>query len=275
MSARRWILLASAAALVPLTARRAHALRDPSSLSAGGSFGANDGHVTCGPDVRVRHASGGLHYQRVFEGDPTHAPGEGAAIDLRAGGGSTKLVDVDTQNDDAEVQTKALALKNGELGRAHYLGAAQFSAGWDWGNFSLLGGLGYYGIASSENGNAFHAKYLPLPALHMRIGKPKGLGLELGAGAPPIAGLTRFYSIYALGKYGFKEGGEVGVGLLVLGVGDFDNRGGVLFKGGFPLTDWMSVGGYGLVDSTTRSHFDSTLNWTAGGHVTFVLDGMD
>jgi hypothetical protein len=269
MSPRRVVLLAAMALLLVLVTRRAHANRDPSELSFGGSAGAHDAHFACAPDVRVRHASAGFVYRRTFE-EEGGDPGEGPTIDARAGFGFTAITDVDKQDVDA----KARQLYQDENGKGHFLATAQVSGGWDWGIIAMQGGLGYFGMADVRDDVAFRSRYYPLPALEARFGKKKGFSIFTGAGAAPIPGLTRWYSLYAVGQYRFKEGGEIGAGLLFVPASQLDRRSGVLFKGSIPITPWLSLGGFGLIDANDKSHL-AGLNWTVGGAATFILDGED
>jgi len=269
MIGRRPLLVAACALLVALAARRARAL-DPSELSIGGSTGAHDAHITCGPDVRVRHASGGVQYERLFEEEP--GANRGASLDVRAGIGTTTITGVSGETND---QT-ATSLSTNETGRTHVLATGQALLGWDWRTFALRGGVGYFGLSGASDDNTrFVTKYYPLPALDMRIGKrTEGFRGNLGVGAPPVPGLARWYSLYAIAGYRFKEGGDVGVGLLATFGGTFDQRSGIFFQGGVPVTSWMQVGGFGLIDADDKSKL-SGFNWTGGLSARFTLDGQD
>ena len=276
MIGRRPLLVATCGVLVALAARRAHAL-DPSDLSIGGSTGAHDAHITCGPDVRVRHASGGVQYERLFEQVP--GEGRGTSIDVRAGIGTTAITGV---SDEAEPSTPsttpstASTLYKNENGRIHVLATGQALAGWDWRTFALRGGVGYFGLSGLTNDNAqFQQKYYPLPAIDMRIGRrTSGFRGNLGVGAPPIAGLARWYSLYGIAAYRFKEGGDVGLGLLTTFGGTLDQRSGFLFHGSVPVTDWMQFGGFGMIDTDDHSKLTG-FNWTGGLSARFILDGTD
>jgi hypothetical protein len=253
-----------------LVVRRAHASAGPSDLEVGGSTGAEDVHLSCGPDVRVAHASGGIHYERVFppEGGPE---GRGILMDVRAGVGTTTIVAASAADpSDGPVVSRAAAIMDHEGNRRHVLATTQATVGFDWYSFAMTGGVGYFGISEVVDGSRFRARYLPLPALDMRVGKRTGFSANLGVGAPPVAGLARWYSAYGLGQYRFREGGEVGVGL-VSTFGELDQRTGVLFKGSAPITTWMSVGGFGLVGGDNQSK-TSSLGWTAGVSVSFKID---
>ncbi|MBI2388291.1 MAG: hypothetical protein HYV09_01630 [Deltaproteobacteria bacterium] len=266
---RRPLLFTACGLLTALAARRVHALSDPSELSVGGSTGAHDAHITCGPDVRVRHASGGVHYERVFEDQP--GSDRGMSLDVRAGVGSTTITGVSDYGTD---QT-ATALANNERDRTRVLATGQVLAGWDWRTFALRGGLGYFGLSTlSDDNRRFETKYYPLPALDMRIGRRSGFRGNLGAGAPPIVGMTRWYSLYGLAAYRFKEGGEVGTGLIASFGGTLDQRVGWVFQGSVPITEWMHVGGFGMIDADDKSKL-SGFNWTAGAGVRFLLDSAD
>jgi hypothetical protein len=266
MSARRIWLFSGAVLLTALAARRAHANRDPSELSVGGSTGGHDAHITCGPDVRVRHASGGVHYERLFESEP--GSGKGLTVDFRGGVGTTVVTNVsDTDN-----SSKARALYDNEQGRTHVLATAQVVAGWDWRTFALRGGVGYFGLSALNDGDdRFKTKYYPLPALDMRIGRRSGWRGNLGLGAPPVPGLARWYSLYGIVAYRFKEGGEIGAGPIATFGGTLDQRTGVFFTGMFPITESLHVGGFAMVGSDEYSKFNG-FNWTAGGAVRLVFD---
>ncbi len=270
-SARRLVLSAAVAGLAGLVARRAHANASPSELEVGGSTGAETAHLSCGPDVRVAHASGGMHYERVFPAEDG-PDGRGLLMDVRAGVGATTITSV-TPPDGAEasVVTQAGNLEKYELGRHHVLATAQASFGFDWYSFAMTGGVGYFGLSEMVDGVHFRARYLPLPALDMRVGKRVGLSGNFGVGAPPVAGLARWYSAYGLAQYRFREGGEVGVGLTATFGGELDQRAGVLFKGTVPVTRWLSVGGFGLVGGDDQSK-PSSLGWTAGASASFKID---
>lgn len=275
MIGRRPLLVAACGVLTALAARRAHAL-DPSDLSIGGSTGAHDAHITCGPDVRVRHASGGVQYERLFEDAP--GSNKGASFDVRAGVGSTTITGVSGVSADETSMSASTAesLNRNENGRTHVLATGQALLGWDWRTFALRGGLGYFGLSAlSDDDTRFRAKYYPLPALDMRIGKrTEGVRGNLGVGAPPIAGLARWYSLYAILGYRFKEGGDVGVGLLGTFGGTLDQRSGFLFHGSVPITDWMQIGGFGMIDADDKSKLTG-FNWTGGLSARFILDGQD
>lgn len=268
MSARRILLFSGAVVLTALAARRAHALADPSELSVGGGAGAHDAHITCGPDVRVRHASGGVHYERLFEQEP----GRGATIDVRGGIGTTVVTAVTDTNE----SEKARALYDNEKGRTHVLATGQLTAGWDWRTFAIRGGVGYFGFAAlADDDKSFKAKYYPLPALDMRIGR-RGGGFRgnLGLGAPPVPGLARWYSLYGMAVYRFHEGGEVGAGYVATFGGTLDQRKGYFFTGMVPITQSIHVGGFAVVDADDYSKFNG-LNWTAGGAVRLMLDAPE
>ncbi|MEO7095877.1 MAG: hypothetical protein ABI175_21635 [Polyangiales bacterium] len=275
MTLRRLLLVTAVVGLGALATRRAHANRDPSELSVGGSLGSHDAHFACAPDVRVRHASGGFVYRRTFE-EQGGDKGEGPVIDARAGFGITAITEVDQRGIDATTKqpNNAQQLYDNEHDRGHFLATAQVSGGWDWGVIAVQGGLGYFGMADTADDRTFRARYYPLPVLEARFGKKKGFSLDTGLGAAPLPGLTRWYSGYAIGQYRFKEGGEIGAGVLGVPASQLDRRAGVLFKGSFPVTPWLSLGGFGLVDANDKSHL-GTLNWTAGGTVTFLLDGLE
>ncbi|MGZ5969943.1 MAG: hypothetical protein ACXWP4_19860, partial [Polyangiales bacterium] len=242
---RRTILAAMVAVLLGMAARKAHALRDPSELSVGGSTGAHDAHISCGPDVRVRHASGGMQYQRVFQAEG-RKEGVGLSMDIRAGAGNTVITKVTAGDEGSTSETQKLG--ENELDRVHWLGSVQGSVGYDWRTFALRGGLGYFGFSSSTDDHVgFVAKYYPLPTLDMRIGQRTGIRGELGVGAPPIPGLARWYSLYGLLNYRFKEGGEVGAGHVIAFGGTFDQRMGFVFKGAIPITQKLWIGGFGMI----------------------------
>ncbi len=273
MRVRRTMLVSGVAVLCALAARRAHALRDPSELSVGGSTGQHDAHIACGPDIRVRHASAGLSYERLFQAE--HGPeGRGASIAVRAGAGMTTITrvsDVDPTKPDA----RATLLDRNETGSTHWLGSGAVALGYDWRTFALRGGVGYFGFSSLTSDNQhFVAKYYPLPVIDMRIGQTTGFRGELGVGAPPIPGLARWYAIYGFLAYRFKEGGEFGAGHVTAFGGTLDQRMGFLFKGSFPLHQRVHVGGFGMVDADDKSKL-SGFNWTAGGGVTFLLDDAE
>jgi hypothetical protein len=258
------------ACLGALVVRRAHASASPSDLEVGASTGAENVRLSCGPDVRVAHASGGIHYERVFpaEGGPE---GRGILMDVRAGVGTTTITSVSTPDaSSAAVVTQAGNIERDEVGHRHVLATAQTTVGFDWYSFALSGGVGYFGISEVVDGSHFRARYLPLPALDMRVGKRVGFSGNLGVGAPPVAGLARWSSGYAVGQFRFREGGEVGVGL-VSTFGELDQRTGVLFKGSAPITSWLSVGGFGLVGGDNQSKA-SSVGWTAGVSLSFKID---
>lgn len=275
MPSRRTLLAAGAFVLVGLGVRRAHALRDPSELSVGGSTGAHDAHISCGPDVRVRHANAGLHYERVFqaEGQPE---GRGIALEVNAAAGSTTITNVAPASNPSQSDLDtARDLSTNEQGRAHWLGTVQVGAGWDWRTFALRGGLGWFGFSDvTADHRAYVAHYYPLPTLDMRIGQRHGFRGDLGLGPPPIPGLARWYSLYGLLSYRFAEGGEVGVGHVIAIGGALDERMGVVFKGAFPVTKSLYVGGFGMFDADDKSHFTG-FNWSAGGGLTLLLDQDD
>jgi hypothetical protein len=272
---RRTLLAAMVAVLFGIAARKAHALRDPSELSVGGSAGAHDAHISCGPDVRVRHASGGMQYQRVFQA-PGAKEGVGLSMDIRGGAGNSVITKVTPESDASQNDiAEADALRKNEIDRTHWLGSVQGSVGYDWRTFALRGGLGYFGFASATDDHVgFTAKYYPLPTLDMRIGRRSGFRGDLGVGAPPIPGLARWYSIYGLVTYRFKEGGEVGAGHVFTFGGTFDQRTGFVFKGAVPLTQSLWLGGFGMVDADDKSKL-SGFNWTAGGGLTLMIDAED
>jgi hypothetical protein len=272
---RRTILAAMVAALFGIVARKAHALRDPSELTLGGSTGAHDAHISCGPDVRVRHASGGMQYQRVFQ-SPGAKEGVGVTMDIRAGAGNTVITRVTPQSDASKGDIEeANGLRNNELDRTHWLGSVQGTVGYDWRTFAIRGGLGYFGWSSATDDHVgFTAKYYPLPTLDMRIGRRSGFRGDLGVGAPPIPGLARWYSLYGLVTYRFKEGGEVGAGHVIAFGGTFDQRMGVVFKGAVPITQNLWLGGFGMLEADDKTQV-SAFNWTAGGGLTLLIDAQD
>jgi hypothetical protein len=263
---RRRILLASGVALLcGLAARSARAVRDPSELSVGGSAGAHDAHIACGPDVRVRHATDGVHYERLLESDER---GRGASMDVRAAVGTVVVTGVSDVNE----SEKARTLYDNERDRTRVLATGQGLLGWDWGTFGLRGGVGYFGFAGLTNDDRyFRARYYPLPALDMRIGRRDGgFRGDLGFGAPPIPGLARWYSLYGLLSYRFREGGEVGAGYVTTFGGTFDQRTGFVFNGMFPITHAVHVGGFAMIDADDHSKLTG-FNWTAGGALRLML----
>lgn len=251
-----------------LAARRARAL-DPSELSVGGSAGAHDAHISCGPDVRVKHASGGVHYERLFEKEDS--PGTGTTMDLRAGAGTTIITAVS----DLETNSEAQRLYGNEHGKTHVLMTGQALLGWDWKTFALRGGVGYFGISEvADDKDRFRTLYYPLPALDMRIGQRTGFRGQLGVGAPPIPGLVRWYSLYGLASYRFKEGGDVGAGYVIVPTGTLDKRGGLVGHGMFPITPNLHFGGFAMVEVDEYSKFRG-FNWTAGAALRVMLDTQD
>jgi hypothetical protein len=48
----------------------------------------------------------------------------------------------------------------------------------------------------------------------------------------------------------------------------------VLFKGAVPVTDWLSVGGFGVLNANDQSTLTG-FNWTAGGQITLLLEETD
>lgn len=278
MKFRRLCLFAAVGGLAALSARRAHANRDPSELSVGGGVGAHDAHLSCGPDVRVKHASGGFAYQRIFESEGRD-PGEGAVLDVRGGVGTTSITQVngvDCKDTASACAGYADTLTKNEVGNTHVLMSAQVLSGFDWGKVAVLGGIGYFGLSTTQDNNrSFDAKFVPLPAIDIRVGRRRGgFSADFGLGSTPVAGFTRWYALYAIGQFRFKEGGEVGAGVIAIPAGEVDAHSGVLFKGGVPITEWMSLGGFGVMDVTNKSSL-SGFNWTAGGQLTFVLDDQD
>ena len=272
---RRLVLFAGVVAFGALSARRAHANRDPSELSVGGGFGAHDAHLSCGPDVRVKHASGGFTYQRLVQGKERDA-GEGMLIDFRAGLGTTTITQVNPTCSDANCQSNAATLARNEVDNRHVLMTGQAMAGFDWGSFAVMGGLGFFGLATTDTDHQqFVTRYVPLPAVDVRVGRRRGgWSADFGIGSTPVAGFTRWYALYAVGQYRFKEGGEVGAGLIAIPTGEVDARSGVLFKGAVPITDWMTVGGFGVLNANDQSTLTG-FNWTAGGQITVLIEEMD
>jgi hypothetical protein len=261
---RRLYLGAAAFAFGLLAVGRARASA-PTDLSVGGSTGEHDVHLSCGPDVRVAHASGGAHYERVFQADDARE-GVGTLVDVRAGVGTTTIQSASG----SEYQARVDAIQANEAGRHHVLATAQTTLGYDWYRFALTGGIGYYGLSELVDDSHFRARYLVLPALDMRIGRRDRFSANLGLGAAPIPGLARWYSAYAIGQYRFREGGEVGVGLLAT-AGELDQRSGVVFKGSVPITSRISAGGFGMVGGDSNGG-TRAFGWTAGASVDIKLD---
>lgn len=279
MAPRRALLLVAVFVFAALSARRAHANRDPSELEGGGSLGAHDATLTCGPTAHVRTASGGFHYDRVFESEG-RPPGEGASLDVRAAIGSTTIVQVGDRGFDKCTAPGGLCPNQSEqiyaanADRSHFLGSAQMSGGWDFGTVAIAGGVGYFGLAEIRD-NQFHSKYWPLPSVEARVGRrTRGWSLKGGLGAPPIAGMARWYSTYAIASYRFKEGGEIGAGVMGVVVADLDKRNGLLFKGAVPITDWATIGGFGVIGAANNDLTSTAFNWTAGASMTFTLDAI-
>jgi len=265
---RRLLLALMVVGLGALVARRAHALRDPSELSGGVSGGEHDVHLACGPDARVRNASAGAHYERVIQ-HPEYSPGVGVIVDVRAGVGTSTITSVTPVASDGGDKTYAQTLEEHERGRAHVLGSTQMAAGWDARIFAIRVGAGFYGLGEVTDDRYFRAKYQVLPAAELRIGKRTGLMADVGVGAPPVFGLERHYTAYVLMKYRTEEGAELGAGGLAY-LGTFEDRGGLLVKGAYPITQDILIGAYGSWDTQTK--FSSHFNYTAGLGATFILD---
>jgi hypothetical protein len=182
---------------------------------------------------------------------------------------------VETGVSDLEDNQSAKLLHDNEHNKTHVLMTGQAVVGWDWKTFALRGGVGYFGISDvTDDNQRFRTRYLPLPALDMRIGMRSGFRGQLGLGAAPIPGLVRWWSVYGLVSYRFKEGGEVGAGHVYVPVGTLDRRGGFVFHGMFPITSNIHVGGFAMVEADEYSKFNG-FNWTAGGALRLMLDTPD
>jgi hypothetical protein len=266
-SLRRLVLAAGLVGLCALVARRAHALRDPETLSGGVSYGEHDAHLTCGPDVRVRHASAGVHYDRVFQ-HPDYSPGVGVIADARFGGGGATISKVYPSNAAGTPSSDELALAANEHGQWHGFGGGQVMAGWDFGVFSARAGIGVFGFGT-EDGNRIRQSYSPWPALELRIGRRTGFSSDLGLGALPIPGLARSPGLYALAQHRWEDGGELGVGTFAT-FGDFDARRAVLVKGAYPVSKALLVGAFGSVESGGQQFHQ--VGFGGGVGVTVLLD---
>ncbi|MGZ5970371.1 MAG: hypothetical protein ACXWP4_22025 [Polyangiales bacterium] len=166
--------------------RRVHALRDPSTLSVGGGYGEHDAHLTCGPDVRVRDASGGAHYHQVIGEN-----GTGFVVDARAGyGRSSTSVYPDTTH-----QPTGSTSPPDAPGRN--LGAAQLALGYAWERSGFFVGGGYYGALQGAYADSAGTRRSFLPAAEVRFGLGRPFTGKVGLGSPPIPTLARFYSLYA------------------------------------------------------------------------------
>lgn len=280
---RRPLLLAGVTVITLLCARRAHAVSDPNTVEVGGSVGADTERIACGPDVRVRHATAGVRYERVFE-DPAEKPGTGYLVDARGGVGTATITDVSDADKSAPSCATIAAsaapcsastqLFQTENNVSHVEGAAQLTAGYDWRTFAISGGVGVFGLASLTDGNlAYQQKYYPLPAIDLRVGRRVGFSGNFGLGALPVAGLARFYGLYGIAQHRFQEGGEVGIGAVAI-AGTLDGRNGIFGKGSIPIANGIALGAFGLLDATQQVSFGG-VNWTLGGALTLSLDRLD
>lgn len=261
-SLRRLVLFAVSVWLVAMTTRRAHALRDPSTLEVGGSAGEHGAHVTCGPDVRVRNASAGARYEYLSQ-HPDYSKDVGWTFDVRAGFGASTITHV--YEDPGAKGPSELSVR--EVDRMHFFGSGQGMLGWDAKIFAVRAGVGIFGI-SDVDGSRVRALYHPLPALELRIGRRTGLSLDLGFGAPPVAAVNRWYSLYSGLQYKREDGANVGVGALVMLGGELDNRSGFMVKAGYPLTNSVILGGFAMYET----RIESSISWTAGVGATVLLD---
>jgi hypothetical protein len=218
-----------------------------------------------------------MTYQRLVQSEGRDS-GEGLLVDFRAGLGSTTITEVNGHcgATDTNCQNAASTLAQNEVDNRHVLMTGQAMAGFDWGSVALMGGLGFFGLSTTQNDHKeFAARYYPLPAVDIRVGRRRvGWSADFGIGSTPVAGFTRWYALYAVGQYRFKEGGEVGAGLIAIPAGEVDARSGVLFKGAVPITEWMSIGGFGVLNANDQSTLTG-FNWTAGGQITLLLEETD
>jgi len=169
---RRGLLSLGVLGLAFLSVRRVQA-NDPSTVSVGGSFSEHDAHLTCGPDVRVRHASGGAHIHKVF-GDK----GEGFVVDARGGAGTTSVTTIYEDTTQAKGQT---------VSPTRWVGSGQLAIGYAWQSFGFALGAGEYGAADGayvdgERKRAF------LPAAAFRFGRGTPFRGEAGSVRPRSPG---------------------------------------------------------------------------------------
>lgn len=241
-----------------LFVRRVHA-NDPSTVEVGGSFSEHDAHVTCGPDVRVRHASAGARVHKVF------GEGSGFVIDARGGGGSTAVTKIYDEEPAPSGQPP-----NG-VASTRWVGAGQLALGYSWRPFGFAVGYGYYGFtegayaADSSNKGA-----LPLPVVMFRFGRGTPFKGEVGLGAPPIAGLARHYTAYADFELKADESLGIGFGSYSSLLGDLERRVGLYGRGVYTLTPAANLGAFLSLESTWNH--DRRIGYAAGLSVTFLLD---
>ncbi|MFI5299019.1 MAG: hypothetical protein ACHREM_13060 [Polyangiales bacterium] len=283
---RRPLLLGAIAVMTLLSARRASAFGDPSTLEVGGATGEGTQRMACGPDIRVRHATAGVHFEKIVE-DPAEKPGTGYVVDARAAIGTTTVTDVSdadksgagcpqtTAGPSNSCSSTSTQFYQAENGHAHVEGAAQVTGGYDWRTFAITGGVGLYGFGSqTSDATMYKQQYFPLPAVDLRVGRRVGFSGQFGVGAPPIAGLARWYGLYGIAQHRFQEGGEVGVGLMAIVLGSLEQRTGLFAKGAIPISSAVSLGAFGLLDASHQSSVGD-LNWTIGGALTILLAKAD
>lgn len=257
-SMRRGLLSLGVLGFAVLSVRRvqAHDGGDSSSASAGFSASEHDAHLTCGPDVRVRHASAGAHVHKVFGDD-----GTGWVVDARGGVGSSEVTQI-YAGDTAETAEKPASKRTAASG--------QLTFGYSWRSFGFAVGAGYFGAVDGAYEKSARVRYALLPATSFRFGRGTPFRGELGFGSPPIPALARHLSLY--GDFAFKvdESLVVGLGSYSTLQTDLERRTGFYGRGGYHVTPAVQLGGFLAVESLLDG--ERRVGWAGGVGVTWLLD---
>lgn len=258
---RRALLSLGVLGLAVLCVRRVHA-NDPSTVSVGGSYAEHDAHLTCGPDVRVRHASGGAQVHKVFGDD-----GTGFVVDARGGAGSTTI----TKIYDEEAPPPGSTQSPRGTAPTRWAGGGQIGIGYSWRSFGFALGGGYFAAAEDAyREDAGRYTHIVMPTAAFRFGQGKPFSGEAGLGAPPVPGLARFWSLYTDAQFRVDESVNAGFGTYVVLFNDLQQRSGFYGRGGYMLTPAIQLGGFLGVETTFDK--DRRIGFATGLGLTFTLD---
>ncbi len=234
------------------------------SGSVGGSYGEHDAHVTCGPDVRVRTANGGLVYHHMVP--LTEAADHGLAVDVRGGIGQVAIKHIYPSSDPGAAPRPAAA-------EPRIVGSSQVLLGYDWLPFGFAIGGGYFGDPEGAYAPG-GTRYRFLPAVAFRFGTRNGKFTgSAGIGAPPVPAVARLWGLYADFGVRTDSGIVIGGGMYAPLYGDLEQTTGLYTRGGFPVAPRVRLDVLGGLEIAAggEASAQNNLGYRVGVGATFAL----